>query len=61
MLEVDAGPRIPALSDWIKAELARLAAGPAALAPAAKPGVEPLNTVFRKWLAADAATTIATP
>ena len=45
------GPRIPALSDWIKAELARLAAGPAALAPAAKPDPEPLNAVFREWLA----------
>jgi hypothetical protein len=55
------GSRIPALGDWIKAELARLAAGPAALAPAAKPDPEPLNAVFRKWLAADAATTIATP
>ena len=45
------GPRIPVLSDWIKAELARLAAGPAALAPAAKPDPEPLNAVFRAWLA----------
>lgn len=44
------GPRIPALSDWIKAELARLAEGPNALVPTAKPGVEPLNALFREWL-----------
>jgi len=44
------GPRIPALSDWIKAELARLVEGPAALVPTAKPGVEPLNALFREWL-----------
>ena len=35
---------------WIKAELARLAEGPNALAPVAKPGVEPLNALFREWL-----------
>ena len=45
------GPRIPALSDWIKVELARLTAGPTALAPAAKPDPEPLNALFRAWLA----------
>jgi hypothetical protein len=45
------GPRIPALSDWIKAELARLAKGPSALAPAAKPDPEPLDALFRAWLA----------
>ncbi|HHW77629.1 MAG TPA: nucleotidyltransferase domain-containing protein, partial [Xanthomonadaceae bacterium] len=44
------GPRIPALSDWISAELARLANGPPALAPATKPGLEPLNALFREWL-----------
>ena len=41
------GPRIPVLSDWIKAELARLAAGSAALAPAAKPDPELLDALFR--------------
>lgn len=46
------GPRIPALSDWITAELTRLAEGPAALAPATKPGLGPLNALFREWLAA---------
>ena len=55
------GPRIPALSDWIKAELARLAEGPAALAPAAKPGLEPLNALFREWLVAEATHRIAIP
>ena len=50
------GPRIPALSDWITAELARLAEGPTDLAPAANPGTEPLNAVLHEWLAADAAT-----
>lgn len=53
------GPRIPALSGWIKTELARLANGPAALAPAAKPGLEPLNVLSREWLAVDATTTAA--
>ena len=32
-------------------ELARLTAGPTALAPAAKPDPEPLNALFRAWLA----------
>ncbi len=45
------GPRVPALSDWIAAELARLTAGPAALAPTAKPDPEPLDALFRAWLA----------
>ncbi len=55
------GPRIPALSDWIKAELARLAEGPTALALAAKPGSEPLNALFRQWLAEELATHHAMP
>lgn len=50
-------PRIPALSDWIKVELARLTAGPTALAPAAKPDPEPLNALFRAWLAETTAAT----
>lgn len=49
------GPRIPVLSDWIKSELARLAAGPAALTPpVAKPDPEPLNALFRARLAEEA-------
>lgn len=55
------GPRIPALSDWIKAELARWAEGPSALALAAKPGTEPLNTLFREWLVAESTHATATP
>ena len=55
------GPRIPALSDWIKAELARLAEGPNALVPTTKPGVEPLNALFREWLVAEATNAIAIP
>lgn len=43
------GPRIPALNDWIEAELARLAQGPA-LQPTDHPGSEPLNVLFRAWL-----------
>ena len=43
------GPRMPALNDWIEAELVRLAQGPA-LSPADHPGVEPLNQAFREWL-----------
>ena len=43
------GPRLPALNDWIEAELARLAQGPA-LGPADHPGPEPLNALFRVWL-----------
>jgi hypothetical protein len=43
------GPRIPALNEWIEAELARLAEGPA-LTPATHPGPEPLNALFRAWL-----------
>ena len=54
-------PRIPALSDWIKAELTRLAEGPNALVPAAKPGTEPLNALFREWLIAEAINAIAIP
>jgi hypothetical protein len=50
-------PRIPALSEWIKVELARLTAGPTALAPAAKPDPEPLNALFRAWLAETTAAT----
>ncbi len=53
------GPRIPALSEWVKAELARLAEGPTALAPVVKPNLEPLNALFREWLAGDATTTVA--
>jgi len=45
-------PRLPALNDWIEAELARLAHGPA-LAPAENPGPEPLNALFRAWLPDD--------
>ncbi len=44
------GPRIPILNDWIETELARLTPGPT-LAPAVHPGPEPLNAVFREWLA----------
>jgi len=55
------GSRIPALSDWIKAELARLGEGPTALAPAAKPDSEPLNAVFREWLAEESASAMAIP
>ena len=55
------GPRIPALNDWIKVELARLTVGPTALAPAAKPGLEPLNTVFRAWLTEETAMLPAAP
>ncbi len=55
------GPRIPALGDWIKAELARLTAGPTALAPAAKPDSEPLNAVFREWLAEESASAMVIP
>lgn len=54
------GPRIPALNEWIEAELARLAQGPA-LTPTDHPGVELLNAVFREWLAADINTAIAIP
>jgi hypothetical protein len=43
------GPRIPALSDGIAAELARLVEGPA-LGPAFKPDPEPLDAAFRAWL-----------
>lgn len=43
------GPRIPALSDWIAAEIARLADGPK-LGPAPQPDLEPLNVLFREWL-----------
>ena len=50
-VELAWGSRIPVLSDWIAAELARLTAGPAALAPAAKPDPEPLDALFRAWLA----------
>ena len=42
------GPRVPALSDWIAAELARLAEGPA-LEPAPQPDPEPLDALFRAW------------
>ena len=55
------GLRIPALSDWIKAELARLAEGPNALVPTAKPSVEPLNALFREWLVAETTNAIAIP
>lgn len=43
------GPRLPLLNDWIEAELARLAQGPA-LTPTDHPGPEPLNALFRAWL-----------
>ncbi len=43
------GPCLPALNDWIAAELARLAPGPA-LGAADYPGTEPLNALFRAWL-----------
>jgi len=45
------GPRIPALSDWIVAELARLEAGPA-LESTTNPGSELLDQTFRQWLEA---------
>ncbi|HRY15422.1 MAG: nucleotidyltransferase domain-containing protein [Candidatus Competibacteraceae bacterium] len=48
------GPRLPALNDWIEAELARLAHGPA-LAPVDHPGSKPLNALFRAWLPDDVA------
>ena len=43
------GPRIPALSDWIAAELERLEAGPL-LESAAKPDSALLDRTFRDWL-----------
>ena len=43
------GPSLPPLNDWIEAELARLAQGPA-LTPVDHPGPEPLNALFRAWL-----------
>lgn len=43
------GPRIPALSDWITAELARLESGPA-LATTEKPDSALLDYTFRNWL-----------
>ncbi len=49
------GPRIRVLNDWIAAELARLASGPA-LGPAVKPDPEWLNTAFRAWLIDEAST-----
>ena len=45
------GPQIPALSDWIVAELARLEAGPA-LESTTNPGLELLDQAFRAWLEA---------
>ncbi len=47
--ELSWGPSIPALNDWIKTELMRLAEGPA-LTPTPHPGPEPLNALFRAWL-----------
>ena len=47
--ELSWGPSIPALNDWIKAELMRLAEGPA-LTPTPHLGLGPLNTLFRAWL-----------
>ena len=49
------GPRLPPLNDWIEAELARLAQGPA-LVPVDHPGPEPLNALFRAWLSDPAST-----
>ena len=43
------GPSIPALSDWIAAEMARLADGPK-LGPAPQPDPEPLDALLRAWL-----------
>lgn len=52
------GPRMPALSDWLAAELARLAGGPK-LGPAPRPDPEPLDALFRVWLSEETATPLA--
>ena len=47
--ELDYGPRIPVLSNFLEAELERLASGPGNKG-GAKPPWEPLNELFRKAL-----------
>lgn len=46
--EMEAGPRVPELSDFLDNELPRLAAREVPNAPS--PDVEPLNWFFRRWI-----------
>ena len=49
--ELASGPPIPILSDWISAELARLATGPIIPRTVPTPDVQPLNSFFLDWVA----------
>lgn len=48
--ELASGPPIPLLSDWITAELERLAAGPVMPHSPPTTDVQPLNTLFLDWV-----------